>query len=311
MSKDFFKKLKGAEESWEKSKTAKPRNRMVEVDAGSYIVRLQSLELNGGKGKQSPYVQFNTVVVHAENDDDLGKMIRKRINVEERKGTSKKGEKYHITIGDCLDQVAVALQSFGVNTEELELDDLEQVSKDLAEDQPACKVKVSVSGDYTNVYLNDYVEDEDLPAIDDVRDEDESDSDPDDDEDDDESDDEEEEKKPAKKKPKSKSKPKSKAKSDEDEDEDEDEDGDDSDDADDSDDGDSDGDDDDDSDDEEEVDIEKGSVVIAKPEGTSGKPETYTVTAINAKNNTLTLKRKKDNKVFKDQAFDVIEGLAE
>lgn len=269
--KDFFKKLNKSKAAFEKGREAK-RGGMIDVPAGDYTVRLHSIELDTADtkaGKGIPYVQFVAVVVAAEDDDHIGGMVRHREYINESSGTNDKGA-WKITEADCFANICKTLQSFGVETSELELDDLEQLAEELPEEQPACRIKVVEKGQYLNVWFNAQVDPEELnlPEIDDVLDDEEEDDDePEADDDDDSEDDDDDEQD---------------EEDDEEEDDEEEED-----------------------EDDEPVEPEKGETVKAKPKGTK-KAENYEVIRVNKSKQTVALKRVRDDKQFKDQPWDVI-----
>ena len=174
----FQKKLKNAEESLEKGR--KGRRGLIEVEAGNYVARALSLEFGENNGK--PYTHLTSIVVEAENDDDVGLKIAERINFEEKKGKAKgTGKAYHITEADHFANLCTCLQSFGIDTSEMELSDLPDAADMLAEDNPACNVKVVEKGGYLNARWGKNVDDDELPAIGDVLEDDEDEEEDDDD----------------------------------------------------------------------------------------------------------------------------------
>ena len=172
----FQKKLKNAEESMEKGR--KGRRGLIEVEAGSYIARALSLEFGENNGK--PYTHLTSIVVEAENDDDVGLKIAERTVFEEKKGVSKKtGKPYHITEANHFANLCTCLQSFGIDTSEMILSDLPDAADLLADENPACNVKVFEKDGYVKALWGKNVDDNELPSIEDVL-EDEDDEEDDD-----------------------------------------------------------------------------------------------------------------------------------
>ena len=157
-------------------KGRKGRRGLIEVEAGNYVARALSLEFGENNGK--PYTHLTSIVVEAENDDDVGLKIAERINFEEKKGKAKgTGKAYHITEADHFANLCTCLQSFGIDTSEMELSDLPDAADMLAEDNPACNVKVVEKGGYLNARWGKNVDDDELPAIGDVLEDDEDEED--------------------------------------------------------------------------------------------------------------------------------------
>lgn len=191
MSKSFFSKLKKSKDAFEEGRKGRTGG-MVQLQTGPAIVRLQSVDLDVNDDKQ-PYVQFNTVCVSSENEDDIGQTASQRVVIRELKGTSKKtGKPYHITIAECFAQICTILQKFGFETEEIELEELAEIAEAAAEEQPACSIEVVEKGEYLNILFKKQIDDDDLPSIDDVFEAEEEDDDDDSDEEESEDDDEEE-----------------------------------------------------------------------------------------------------------------------
>jgi len=255
--KDFFAKLKKSEEAFEEGRKGRTGG-MIEVDEGKYIIRGHSLELEVND-KGVPYIQVNGIVVHAENEADLGAKIAHREQIKAVGGTikdgPKKGEKWEITEAEQFANVCTALKSLGFETSEMQLSDLAEVGEEMEEGQPACRVEVGLKKNgYKYIKWGKPVDDDDLPSIEDVFDGDDDDDEPADDNDE----------------------------------QDDDEDVDD--------------------DDEGFEPPAKGDTVDASPKGTRGKTEQYTVTVVNVKKETCSLKRVRDDKVFTNQSFDCIQA---
>ncbi len=195
--KDFFKKLQKSKEAFEEGRKGRGGG-MIEVGDGKYIVRAQSMELDVNDAGH-PYVQINSIVVNSENESDFGARVGYRKDIVYRSGkykqdnpVGKKGEKWEMTEADAFADICTALQSFGVETSDKELEDLAEVADVLAEEQPACRIEVKTkSSGWTDIKWGKPVDDADLPSIEDVID-DEEDEDEDDveDEEDDVEDDE-------------------------------------------------------------------------------------------------------------------------
>jgi hypothetical protein len=181
-TKDFFKKLKGAEDDFQKGREGRPQ--MINLEDGKYVFRFHSLELDVNQ-QGNPYAQINSVVVNAENDDDLGQLAKTRIDIVDRKG-DKNGKKWHISIADCFSEICTVLQAYGADTSELEISDLDDLGEQLAEEQPAAKGEVKTNaGGYKKIKWGKPVDDDDLPTIEDVYEDDDDDVDDEDEVDDD------------------------------------------------------------------------------------------------------------------------------
>ena len=270
----FSKKLKNDEDALNKGR--KGRKGFIEVEAGSYAARFQSLEF--GANDKGPYSKLTSVVVESEDQDDIGLKIAEFISFAEKSGV-KNGKKWKITEEDNFANLCTALQSFGIDTSELELDELQEVAESLAEDQPACTVRVVEKGGYMNVKWGKFIEDDELPSLEDVlEDEDEEEDGEEEDDDDDDTHEEESD----------------------DEESDDDEDGDD-------DQEDDDDDEEDEEDDDEEVEpVVRGTTVTAKP-GRAKKASKYKVKSSNKSRQTCTLIRISDKREFKDQPWSCVE----
>jgi len=191
--KDFFKKLKGAKDSWAEGRKGRGTG-FVEVATGfKGIVRGQSMEMDVTE-KGEPFIQITTIVVNAEDDQDLGARVAERVQIVHRKGIiadgAKKGEKWEITEADCFSQIATALQALGIETENMEFDEdtMNAVADAIADEQAACRIEVGENKKgYKYIKWGKPVDDDDLLSIEDVLDEDEAKlADDDDDDDDDE-----------------------------------------------------------------------------------------------------------------------------
>ena len=183
----FSKKLKNGEEALNKGR--KGRKGFIEVEAGSYAARFQSLEF--GANDKGPYSKLTSVVVESEDQDDIGLKIAEFISFAEKSGV-KNGKKWKITEEDNFANLCTALQSFGIDTSELELDELQEVAESLAEDQPACNATVIEKKGYMNVRWGKFIEDDELPSLEDVlEDEDEEEDGEEEDDDNDDTDEEE------------------------------------------------------------------------------------------------------------------------
>jgi hypothetical protein len=267
-TKEFLKKVKKAKEQWEEGRSGRTGG-LIEVDNGKYIVRGRGVTLDVNDD-DVPYVQIDTIVVNADNEDDVGLRIGYRENIKHMSGTieggKRDGETWEITEADQFANICSALKSLGFETDNMDLEDLADVGDQMAEEQPACRVTVKTNRkDYKYIVWGKPVDDESLPAIEDLVEDEEEEDEEDVEEDEDVEDDEEEE-------------------SDDDQYDEEEE------------------------DDEEEDDWEpvKGDEYEAQPKGTK-VVATYTVTSINKRKKTCSLKRKKDGRLYKDQSWDVIQ----
>ena len=274
----FSKKLKNGEDALNKGR--KGRKGFIEVEAGSYAVRFQSLEF--GANDKGPFSKLTSVVVESEDEEDVGLKIAEFISFAEKSGT-KNGKKWKITEEDNFANLCSSLQSFGIDTSELELGELEEVAEALAEDQPACNVTVVEKGGYTNVRWGKYIEDDELPSLEDALDDedDEEYEDSDDEEDDDDGGDD------------------SDAGEELDDDESDDEDDDDVDDEDEE-------DEEDDDENEDDEPVVRGTTVTAQP-GRTKKSGKYKVKSSNKSKQTCTLIRISDKREFKDQPWSCVE----
>lgn len=295
-NKDFFAQAKKLAGDFEEGRGGRKGYEAIEVEDGAYIVRFHALDFSviEMQKKQVPKVRLTSIVVDAADQDDLGKKVTKDYLLSAYKGKTTEGKEFEITVAEVFADLCSALQSFGIDTSELELEDLEAVNDDLSSDNPACKVKIGTSKKGTK-YVNWgklVDDDEDLPSLDDVMDEDE-DSEP---------------------APKKSSKPaKGKAKAAPEPEDDEDDDDDDDDDAEPDDDDDASDDEEDFFDEEDEDDDDddykpaKGDTVQAQPPKTK-VPAEYKVTSVNVKQETCTLVRSRDSKEFKAVPWDAITG---
>ena len=221
--------------------------------------------------------------VESEDEDDVGLKIAEFISFAEKSGT-KNGKKWKITEEDNFASLCTALQSFGIDTSELEFDELEEVAESLAEDQPACNATVVEKKGYMNVRWGKYIEDDELPSLEDVLEDDEEEVDGEEEDDADDDDDDAGE-------------------------EDSDDDQSDDDDADDDQEDDDDDEDEEDDDDDDEGDSEpvvRGTTVTAKP-GRAKKSAKYKVKSSNKSKQTCTLIRISDKREFKDQPWSCVE----
>jgi Mg-chelatase subunit ChlI len=284
-SKEFMTKLKKHSGKWSKARDAKRTGGMVEVNDGNYTVRLQSMALDVNDNGD-PFVQFNMVVV---TGPEAGKMIRKRIEIAERSGeyVNNKGKKakFEITIEDCLSNISMDLQSMGVDTSELDFDDLEALAEELTDSQPAFRVRVKTNKkDFKNVYMDKPVDADDLPSVEDLVEASDADEDEEEEEETEESEEEESEDEEES----------DEEDSDEEEDEDSEEESEDEDSE------------EDEEEEEEDEAPQKGAKVKAKPKGTN-QLEQYVVLTVNRSSKTCTLKRSRDNRSFKDVSWSLIK----
>ena len=271
----FSKKLKNGEDAL--SKGRKGRKGFIEVEAGSYAVRFQSLEF--GANDKGPFTKLTSVVVESEDDDDVGLKIAEFISFAEKSGT-KNGKKWKITEEDNFANLCTSIQAFGIDTSELEFEELEEVAESLAEDQPACNATVVEKGGYMNVRWGKFIEDDELPSLEDILEDDEEEDGDDDEEDDADEDDTDEEE----------------SDDNESDNEDEDDDGEYEDEE----------DDEEDDGDEEDEPVVRGTTVTAKP-GRAKKSSKYKVKSSNKSKQTCTLIRISDKREFKDQPWSCVE----
>ena len=276
MSKNFLKKLGKAKKAFSKARSVKAGgNDMVLVSPGRRIVRLQSVKFDVNKN-DVPYVMFNTVCVSSDNEGDIGQPAKAMINIESRSGTSKAGKEYSISEQDCFERICKNFQNFGYDTDDLDLEDLVELAEQVAEDQHAAQITIKDSNGFLNLYVNKFVEDENLPSIEDVVEESDDvpfdDDEEDEDDDDDLVDDDEEES----------------------DDDDEYEDAEDE----------------DDEDEDEDFEPAKGMSVSAKPKGTKRTSE-YKVSTVSRAKQTCTLIRERDDKKFVSVPWELIEAEVE
>ena len=145
--KAFMSKLKGAEDSFEKGR--KGRAGLIDVEPGKYVVRGSELIL-GVNADKKPFARLETIVVEADEDDDLGARIAQIFTFVERSGTTSGGKKWKITIEDQFDDFCTALITLGIETDELEMSDLPEVTEAIAEEQAAGSATVKEKNGYKN-----------------------------------------------------------------------------------------------------------------------------------------------------------------
>ena len=275
----FSKKLKNGEDALNKGR--KGRKGFIEVEVGSYATRFQSLEF--GANDKGPFTKLTSVVVESEDEDDVGLKIAEFISFAEKSGKNKDGKKWKITEEDNFANLCTSLQSFGIDTSELEFDELEEVAESLAEDQPACNATVVEKKGYMNVRWGKFIEDDELPSLEDVLEDEDEEEDGEEEDDADDGDDD----------------------AGDEEDSDDDQSDDDDADEDQEDDDEEDEEDDDDGDDEFEP-VVRGTTVTAKP-GRAKKSAKYKVKSSNKSKQTCTLIRISDKREFKDQPWSCVE----
>ena len=189
--KDFAKRLADAKDAFKEGREGRGDG-MVPASIGKHIVRGHSVEFV--VKDKTPVVYIKAVIVHSEVPSDVGLMIMDRHEILERKGTAKaSGKPYHITVADCFAKICTVLQKLGYKTDQLEFAELEEVGEDIAKNQPACKITISENGDYKRIQWQKFVEDDELPMIEDVMESDDDDSDDDVEDSDDDSDDDSDE----------------------------------------------------------------------------------------------------------------------
>jgi cobalamin biosynthesis protein CobT len=284
----FRKTLDKAQKSFDKGK--KGRQGLIHVDDGKYIVRLhsaQGLMVDGRQEKgKVPCIRFNTVVVHSEDESDIGARVDAMYTIETLSG-EKDGKKWEISKDQVIADVTDALRSFGFDLGDSEdIGEIADAIEEIESENPesACRITVKTNkGGYKNVRFGKPVDDEDLPELEDIVDDDDEDID---DDDVDESDVEDEEEEEEIEEDDSDS---DEEEEDDDEEEEEDED--------------------DEEEEEEDFTPAKGAKVKAKPKGTT-KTATYTVKTSNKTKETCTLVRVRDKKEFKNQSWDVVSGPA-
>lgn len=176
--KDFFAKLKTAkaQEAFREGRAGRGGG-FIEVEDGDYVVRFESMELDVTEDG-TPYVHINTIVVQAEDNDDLGlraaqrNQIKAMSGVVDKPGSKNHGKEWEITEAHQFAEVCTALIGFGVETDEMEVADLDEVGTRLEEEQPACRIKVKTNKkDFKYIVWGKFIEDDDIPAIEDVLDE--------------------------------------------------------------------------------------------------------------------------------------------
>ena len=270
--KQFKAATKVAAKTWEESRQAESGGgtQFVEVPDGNYIVRLEELSFGSSTNKENKEVPYAQFTMVVATGPHMGSRIRHRVRFEEVKGTTRAGKPFEITMQDCADRLARNLKSFmaAEDVEELDFDDLDDVASELNETNPACKVGVKSRGDWQNVYTNDAIDDENLPPMEELINEDDDDDDDDEPVDDDDDDEVVD------------------ASDDEDDDDEED---------------------DEDEDEEEDFKVEKGDTVTAQP-GRTKKTGKYKVMTVSQRNQTCTLKRVSDDRVFKGVPWDSIQS---
>ena len=128
-----------------------------------------------------PYALLKTIVVHAEDSDDLGALVAEKFVIKHVSGVKKaddnygkKGDKWEITEAEIFANLCSALQSLGIDTADMELEDLAEAQETIESDQEACRVEIGIKKNgYKFIKWGKPIDDDDLPGIEDVLDDDE------------------------------------------------------------------------------------------------------------------------------------------
>lgn len=269
------KSKKDAAKRWNEAKKAKDQFKTPDIPSGVYMSRLSNITQGETSNNKVPYIAFQfTVIRHPEWKGTPLSILH---TVEEKK---KKDGEVWLTEQEALDNIAIDLQRLGIETEELDGEELDAAIAELVADKPVVQVKVKrTQGADGAGYVN--------ARILKVMDEEESEGEEEDD-DDVEGDDDGEE-----------------ALEEEDEEDEE---------ADAPDDDDEEVEEDDDDEDVEEADEEDGGTdppevddLVKWKAPRSKKMEEFTVTLVNPKTEVVTLNRNRDEKIFKGVPWAELE----
>jgi hypothetical protein len=186
------KSKKDAAKRWNEAKKAKDQFKTPDIPAGVYMARLSNITQGETSNNKVPYIAFQfTVIRHPEWKGTPLSILH---TVEEKRkkpsGKEKVGEVW-LTEQEALDNIAIDLQRLGIETEELDGNELDAAIADLVSEKPVIQVKVkrtkgSDGADYVNTRIlklmdeegeeedDDDVEDDDgeeAPEEEDVEDE--------------------------------------------------------------------------------------------------------------------------------------------
>jgi len=143
-STEFSKAAKARlQKSWKKSRTKTDPYGTFSGPDGTYTVKLSNVNVGvvqkDGKYKGAPFISFNYIVTAGEFKGQTPGDYRMLVDFSE-----------NYTIDDVMDSLTYTLQKLGVDTEAVEIEDLEDIAAQLSADKPTCKIKVSTSKNKSN-----------------------------------------------------------------------------------------------------------------------------------------------------------------
>jgi hypothetical protein len=155
--KDWSDRLEKLNKKWgaAKQEAAKTPDGFERMDDGRYVARLTGYTIGES---QSGRFQLTTDFAVVQGDEK-GQAIRRFDGLEK---------------AESLPYVAKYLQRLGVDLEDFELTELDDVMKKLVEERPAVQLRLVTNGDFQNVYVDRIVEtDDDVDEDEDGKDKDE------------------------------------------------------------------------------------------------------------------------------------------
>jgi hypothetical protein len=168
------KSKKDAAKRWNEAKKAKDQFKTPDIPSGVYMSRLSNITQGETSNNKVPYIAFQfTVIRHPEWKGTPLSILH---TVEEKK---KKDGEVWLTEQEALDNIAIDLQRLGIETEELDGEELDAAIAELVADKPVVQVKVKRTKkdgvDYVNTRIlkvMDEEEGEEEEDDDDVEDDD-------------------------------------------------------------------------------------------------------------------------------------------
>jgi hypothetical protein len=169
------KSKKDAAKRWNEAKKAKDQFKTPDIPSGVYMSRLSNITQGETSNNKVPYIAFQfTVIRHPEWKGTPLSILH---TVEEKK---KKDGEVWLTEQEALDNIAIDLQRLGIETEELDGEELDAAIAELVADKPVVQVKVKRTkgadgADYVNARIlkvMDEEEGEEEEDDDDVEDDD-------------------------------------------------------------------------------------------------------------------------------------------
>jgi hypothetical protein len=168
------KSKKDAAKRWNEAKKAKDQFKTPDIPSGVYMSRLSNITQGETSNNKVPYIAFQfTVIRHPEWKGTPLSILH---TVDEKK---KKDGEVWLTEQEALDNIAIDLQRLGIETEELDGEELDAAIAELVADKPVVQVKVNRTKkdgvDYVNTRIlkvMDEEEGEEEEDDDDVEDDD-------------------------------------------------------------------------------------------------------------------------------------------